>query len=283
MDFLREIVGGAHVLTGAEDVAPYATDWKGTSTGVPLCVVRPANTDETSQVIKACMERGIAIVPQGGNTGLAAGAVPDGSGGQVVLSLARMHAIRRVDPVGSTIEVEAGCVLQAAQDAARASGRMLPISLAAEGTAQVGGIIATNAGGLNVLRYGMTRGFVLGLEVVLADGTILNGLRSLRKDNAGYDWKQLFIGSEGTLGIITAAVLRLTPLLRHSTTALLAVRDVSQALQLLCSAQDQLGDVISSFELMSARSLQLVHDHFGEHAPFESPWYVLIEAASTLR
>jgi FAD/FMN-containing dehydrogenase len=194
-----------------------------------------------------------------------------------------MAAIRRIDPVGLTIEAEAGCILKVAQDAAGAAGRLLPISLAAEGSATIGGVVATNAGGVNVLRYGMTRSLVLGLEVVLPDGTVANGLRKLRKDNAGYDWKQLFIGSEGTLGIVTAAVLRLLPRPKHSMTALLSVADPAAALRLLELAQDELGDQISAFELISATSMQLVARHAGLKAPIaEGEWFVLIEAASSL-
>jgi FAD/FMN-containing dehydrogenase len=279
---LSAAVGSANVLTAHEDVMPFVTDWKGSSKGVPFCVVRPGSTAEVAAVVTIVREEGLSLVPQGGNTGLAAGATPDESARQVVLLLSRMNRVRAVDPVGLTIEVEAGCVLQAAQDAARDAGRLLPVSLAAEGTAQVGGIIATNAGGLNVLRYGMTRAFVLGLEIVLADGTIVDGMRRLRKDNAGFDWKQLFIGCEGTLGIITGAILRLVPQSRHRATSLIAVDDPMQAVALLAHAQDSLGDVITSFELMSQASLDLVREHFADSPPFASPWYVLIEASASL-
>jgi FAD/FMN-containing dehydrogenase len=280
---LREIVGDTHVFTSLDDVRSYVSDWRGLYTGRPLCVIRPGNVDECASVVRLCHEQQLAIVPQGGNTGLAAGAVPDDSGREIVLSLARMNRIRRVDPVGMTIELEAGCVLKTAQDAASSVMRMLPISFAAEGTAQVGGIISTNAGGVNVLRYGMTRQLVLGLEVVRADGTILRALRHLRKDNAGYDWKQLFIGSEGTLGITTAAVLRLVPAPRHKVTSLLSVADLDSALALLKLTQDALGDTISSFEIMSRQSLDLVRTHFGLAAPFDSgEWVLLLEAAASL-
>jgi FAD/FMN-containing dehydrogenase len=282
-DHLQSFLGPAGVITDWRDLEPYAVDWRKLFPGKPACVVRPNSTEQVAQVVRICREAGVPIVPQGGNTGLAGGAVPDASGTQVVLSLNRMTAIRNVDPIGMTIETEAGCVLKVAQDAASTAGRLLPISLAAEGSATVGGVVAANAGGVNVLRYGMTRNFVLGLEVVLPDGTIANGLRRLRKDNAGYDWKQLFIGSEGTLGIVTAAVLRLLPRPKHSVTALLSVPDPDAALTLFGLAQDDLGDQITAFELISRTSLDLVAKHAGLKPPIaEGEWFVLIEAASSL-
>ncbi|MBJ6126801.1 FAD-binding oxidoreductase [Microvirga splendida] len=280
---LTSLVGPAGLITAGSDLDPYAVDWRKLFPGRPACVVRPSSTEQVAGIVQICREAGVAIVPQGGNTGLAGGAVPDPSGTQVVLSLNRMAAIRNLDPVGLTIEAEAGCILKVAQDAAAAAGRLLPISLAAEGSATIGGVVAANAGGVNVLRYGMTRSLVLGLEVVLPDGTVANGLRRLRKDNAGYDWKQLFIGSEGTLGIVTAAVLRLLPRPKHTVTALLSVADPAAALRLLELAQDELGDQISAFELISATSMGLVAKHAGLKAPIaEGEWFLLIEAASSL-
>jgi FAD/FMN-containing dehydrogenase len=280
---LTEVLGPSAVITEGPDLEPYAVDWRKLFPGRPACVVRPSSPRQVVQIVQICREAGVSIVPQGGNTGLAGGAVPDASGTQVVLSLNRMAAVRDVDTVGMTIEAEAGCVLKIAQDAAAAAGRLLPISLAAEGSATIGGVVAANAGGVNVLRYGMTRNLVLGLEVVLPDGTLANGLRRLRKDNAGYDWKQLFIGSEGTLGIVTAAVLRLLPRPKHSVTALLSVVDPDAALRLLEMAQDDLGDQVSAFELVSGTSMQLVAKHAGLKAPIaEGDWFVLIEAASSL-
>lgn len=279
----RALLGDAGVLTAAEDVAGYATDWRHTVKGVPACVLRPRDTAQVAAAMKLAHERGIAIVPQGGNTGLAAGAVPDGSGSQVVLSLSRMAAIRHVDPVGMTLTAEAGCILKTAQDAAAEAGRLLPISLAAEGSCQIGGVVATNAGGLNVLRYGMTRQLVLGLEVVRADGTVVDGLRPLRKDNAGYDWKQLFIGTEGTLGVVTAAVLKLLPRPKHVVTSLLAVPDPAAALRLLKLMQDELGDTINAFELISGFSFGLVETHFALKPPVGGGgWFVLLEASASL-
>jgi FAD/FMN-containing dehydrogenase len=285
---LAAIVGDAHVVVEPADLAPYLVDWRGQWKGAAMAAVRPRTSAEVASVVRACREAGVAIVPQGGNTGLAAGGVPAVSGPAaerpcIVLSLSRMNAVRSVDPVGLTLEAEAGCVLKAAQDAAAAQGRLLPVSIAAEGSAQIGGIIAANAGGINVLRYGMTRNLVLGLEAVLADGTRLEGLRRLRKDNAGYDWKQLLIGSEGTLGIVTVAVLRLVPRPRETVTALLAVADPAAAMALLKRAQDGLGDTVSAFELISGFSLAIVERHFGLACPCPGgDWYVLLEAGSSL-
>lgn len=248
-----------------------------------MAVARPASTQEVAAIVALCRDHQIAIVPQGGNTGMAGGAVPDRSGRELVLSLARMNSIRSIDPVGMTMEAEAGVILKTAQDAAAEQGRLLPVSLAAEGSAMIGGIVATNAGGLNVLRYGMARALVLGLEVVLPDATIVNGLRHLRKDNAGYDWKQVFIGSEGTLGIVTAAVLRLLPQPKNSVTALLSVPHPQAALDLLACVQSELGDSITACEMMAGFSLGLVEKHFGLRRPIaDGEWFVLIEAASTL-
>lgn len=279
---LAAIVSPAQVLTG-EDAAGYAIDWRKLFPGKALCVVRPGSTEEVAAVVRACAQHGAGIVPQSGNTGLAGGAVPDASGGEVVISLSRMNRIRALDPVGMTLCAEAGVILQTAKEAAAEKGRFLPISLAAEGSAMLGGVIATNAGGINVLRYGMTRALVLGLEVVLPNGEVLDLQRSLRKDNAGYDLKQLFIGAEGTLGIITAATLRLVPQQRHTLTALMAVESPQAALNLLARAQTELGDNISAFELISGISLGLVEQHFGLKSPLQGGnWFVLMEAASTL-
>lgn len=281
VDSLRAICGDAAVLTGG-DMAAYATDWRDMFHGKPLCVVRPASTEDVAQCVKACAEAGTAIVPQGGNTGLAGGATPDDSGAQVILSLDLMIAIRHLDPIGMTVEIEAGAILQTVKEVAKDESRLLPISLAAEGSARIGGLIATNAGGIDVLRYGMTRALVLGLEVVLPDGQILSRLRHLRKDNAGYDLKQPFIGTEGTLGIVTAAVLRLVPLPRHRATALIAVPDIASVIRLYTRAQDEIGEALSAFELISEGGLRLVSEHMGQDAPVSADWVLLIEAGSSL-
>ncbi len=284
VDELKATLGPLAVVSPAEaSYASYATDWRRQFSGEALCVVRPKTTAEVAASVRICRRHDVAIVPQGGNTGLAGGAVPTDEGAQIILSLARMDAIRSIDPVGLSIEVEAGCILQRVQQAAEEAGRYFPISFAAQGSAQIGGIISSNAGGVNVLRYGMTRHWLLGLEVVLADGRIVNGLRALHKDNAGYDWKHLFIGSEGTLGIVTAAVLRLTARPKQRVTAMLAVAHPSAALGLLARVHDELGDAVNAFELVCAYSMELVERHFALPCPMgASPWYVLFEASSSL-
>jgi FAD/FMN-containing dehydrogenase len=248
-------------------------------------VVRPRTADEVSKILVAVSEHGASVVPQGGNTGLVAGGIPDETGRQIVLSLSRMNQIRQVEARGDFIVAEAGVVLSDIQKAADEAGRFFPLSLGAEGSCQIGGNIATNAGGLNVLRYGMTRGLVLGLEVVLADGTVWNGLRSVRKDNTGYDLKELFVGSEGTLGVITAASLRLLPPQRDRQTIWLAVSSAERALDLFGRFRSQFGDLISSFELIHSNGVELAVGHLencrrpvaGPH-----PWHVLIELAWAL-
>jgi FAD/FMN-containing dehydrogenase len=283
LDDLRAIVGGRGVVTEPNDLEPYCNDWRRLFHGRPLCAVLPRNTEEVAAVVRRCAAARVAMVPHGGNTGLSGGATPDGSGTQVVLSLARMNAIRHVDVVGETMELEAGVVLQTARDAAVDAGLMLPISLAAQGSARIGGIVSTNAGGTNVLRHGMTRGRVLGLEVVTAQGEIVSGLRRLRKDNAGYDWKQCFIGTEGTLGIVTAVVFQLAPLPKFKATALLAVPDAESALRLLRAARQAIGEALDGFELMSGPALELVERHRQLRTPLApADWFVLLEASSSL-
>lgn len=280
---LRGLLDERGLLTSPADMEPYSHDWRSIFSGSPLCVALPRNAQEVSSVVRACAAAGCGLVPYGGNTGLSGGATPDRSGRQVVLSLSRMVAIREIDVFGETIEVEAGCILQTAQEAAAEHGLLLPITLAAEGSARIGGVVSTNAGGTNVLRYGMTRSRVLGLEVVTADGQIVSGLRQLRKDNAGYDWKQWFIGTEGTLGIVTCAVLQLAPMPRHRVTALLAVPSAAAALQVLRTARQAIGDTLNAFELMSGSALELVARHQQLRLPMsDSPWFVLMEASSSL-
>lgn len=280
---LRDVVGERGVVTDAADLAPYSHDWRHMFHGVPFCAVLPRSTEEVAQVVRLCAQAGVPLVPYGGNTGLSGGATPDASGRQIVMSLARMNAIRHLDVVGETLEVEAGCILQVAQEAVAEQGLLLPISLAAEGSARIGGVIATNAGGTNVVRYGMTRSRVLGLEVVTADGQIVSGLRRLRKDNAGYDWKQWFIGTEGTLGIVTAAVLQLSPQSTHRVTVLLAVPTAARALEVLRATRQAIGDTLSGFELMSGAALELVQQHQQLKVPLgASAWYLLLEASSSL-
>ncbi len=278
------IVGEKHVLTDAGDVAGYATDWRKRYAGAPLAVVRPGTTAEVAAVVKACAETRTAIVPQGGNTGLCGGATPDASGKQVIVSLGRMNRIRALDPVNNTMTVEAGCVLASLQQAADEADRLFPLSLAAEGSCAIGGNLSTNAGGVQVLRYGNTRELVLGLEVVLPSGEVWDGLRGLRKDNTGYDLKHLFVGAEGTLGIITAAVLKLFPKPRAQATAVAALQTPRDALKLLEHVQARCGDRLTGFELLSAICLELVRKHFPRVAmPFAAsyPQYALIELSDT--
>ncbi|MBT8090640.1 MAG: FAD-binding oxidoreductase [Gammaproteobacteria bacterium] len=283
LDQLKTIVGAGAWKTDPAELQPRLTDWRGLVFGKTPILVMPKSRDEVSEVVRACVAAGVAIVPQGGNTGLCAGAVPGESGEQVLLSMEKMNRIRHVDASNFSMEVEAGCVLADIQRAARAVDRYFPLSLGAEGSCQIGGNLATNAGGVNVIRYGTARSLVLGLEVVLADGAVLEGLRSLRKDTAGYDLKQLFIGSEGTLGIITAATLRLFPDPGETATALLALSDSGDAVRLLARLRASLVDRIEAFELVSRPIFDLVEAHIpGARLPFDEayPWYVLIETAT---
>ncbi len=278
------IVGERHVLADARDMAAYATDWRKRYFGAPLAVVRPGTTAEVAAVVKACAETRTALVPQGGNTGLCGGATPDASGSQVIVNLGRMNRIRALDPLNHTMTVEAGCVLATLQQAADEADLLFPLSLAAEGSCAIGGNLSTNAGGVQVLRYGNTRELVFGLEVVLPSGAIWDGLRGLRKDNTGYDLKQLFVGAEGTLGIITAAVLKLYPKPRARATAVAALATPRDALKLLGHVQAHCGDRLTGFELISAICIELVRRHFPRvPAPFATsyPQYALIELSDT--
>ena len=278
---LREIVGTANVLTG-EDMAPHCVDWRGRYRGAARCVVRPGSTDETAAVVRVCAEARVPVVPQGGNTSLCGGATPDDAGTAVVVAMGRMNRVRAVDAANGTLTVEAGCTLAAVQAAAHEAGRLFPLSLAAEGTAQLGGNLSTNAGGVQVLRYGNTRELTLGLEVVLPSGEIWNGLRGLRKDNTGYDLKQLFIGAEGTLGLITAATMKLFALPTAVATAWVSVPSPGAAIGLLGALQSAFGPLLTACELVSEVSLGLVLQHIPNAVrPLAaSPWYVLIELSS---
>ena len=275
---LRRLLGDGRVLTAAEDVAPFCTDWRGRYFGRALCVALPGTTTEVAAVVSLCGASGVAIVPQGGNTGLCGGATP--VGGEVVVSLRRMNRIRAVDADNNSVTVEAGCTLQAVQEAATAVDRLFPLSLAAEGSATLGGNLSTNAGGVQVLRYGNARDLALGLEVVLADGRIWNGLRALRKDNTGYDLKHLFIGAEGTLGLITAATLKLFPRPRVQATAWVAVPDPAAAVSLLGRLRDAAGDTVTAFEIVGRPALDLVLEHIPnmrDPLAGKPQWQALIE------
>ncbi|WP_332814749.1 FAD-binding oxidoreductase [Ramlibacter sp.] len=281
IDKLRAAVGAANVLTEG-DLGAWEQDWRRRVRGKALAVVRPGSTAEVAAVVRACAESGTSIVPQGGNTGLVCGGVPDESGTQVVLSLQRMTAVRAIDRENLTLTVEAGCILQSVQEAAEQAGLLFPLSLAAEGSCTIGGNLATNAGGTQVVRYGNTRELCLGLEVVTAQGEIWDGLSGLRKDNTGYDLRQLFIGSEGTLGVITAATLKLFPRPAASLTAWAAVPSMEHAVRLLELAHARLGSGLTGFEVMGRFALSLVSKHFPQQrVPFagESPWGVLLENA----
>jgi FAD/FMN-containing dehydrogenase len=280
---IRQVVGAKGMIEDASAIVPYVNDQRDLFHGDAVAVVRPASTEEIADVVRIAADARLPIVPQGGNTGLVGGSVPPSGGRGIVLSLARMNRIRALDAINNTMTVEAGCILKDLQDAARNAGRLFPLSLGAEGSCMIGGNLSTNAGGVGVLRYGNARDLTLGLEVVLADGRIWNGLRALRKDNTGYDLKHLFIGGEGTLGIVTAAVLKLFPLPATRETAFLAVPNVAAALSLLTEARAATGDSVSAFELVPRLGLELVVKHFpGTRAPLNgaSPWYVLIEWTS---
>ncbi len=279
---LAGIVGGAHVLTGDEATAPFVRDWRGRYQGRARAVVCPASVDEVSQVMALCAAHAVPVVPQGGNTGLCGGATPDGAGRDLVLVLSRLKRVRERDVANNTLTVEAGCTLAEVQALAEGMERLFPLTLASQGTCEIGGNISTNAGGVQVLRYGNMRDLVLGLEVVLPDGRIWDGLRGLRKDNTGYDLKHLFIGAEGTLGVVTAAVLKLFPLPRARLTAWASVASPEYALKLLTALQQGCGEQLTAFELVSAEALALVVKHVpGSRPPLQAPrgrgWHVLFE------
>ena len=282
IDGLRKIVGPANVLVGG-DLTAYEVDWRKRYRGQALAVARPGSTAEVAAVVRLCNEQGIAIVPQGGNTGLVGASVPDSSGTQLLLNLARLNKVRAIDAANLTMTVEAGCVLQSVQETAAQAGLLFPLSLAAEGSCTIGGNLATNAGGTQVLRFGNARELCLGLEVVTAAGEVWNGLSGLRKDNTGYDLRDLFIGSEGTLGIITAATLKLFPQPVAVTTALASLPTLDAAVELLQLARARLGAALTGFEVMGEYALGLVRKHFPQlPQPMPpAPWTVLLEQSDS--
>jgi FAD/FMN-containing dehydrogenase len=283
LEQLRQICGPANVLTHedpATDLSPWEQDWRKRVSGRALAVVRPGDTAQVAAVVKACAAHQTPIVPQGGNTGLVVGGIPDNSGQQIVLSMTRMNAVRAIDPANLTITVEAGCVLQNLQTAAESAGFLFPLSLGAEGSCTIGGNLGTNAGGTQVVRYGNTRELCLGLEVVTAQGDIWHGLTGLRKDNTGYDLRNLMIGSEGTLGIITAATMKLYPQPAAQLTAWAAVPSMEAAVELLGLAHQRLGPGLTGFEVMGQFALGLVDKHYPHlRVPLwkDTPWCVLLE------
>ncbi len=281
---LAALVGTEHVVTAPAAQARYLVERRGLYHGRARAVVRPADTAGVAAVLRACADAGAAVIPQGGNTGLCGGASPDESGDDAILSLERLNRIRAIDPEDFTLVAEAGCTLATVQRAAAARERLFPLGYAAEETCQIGGNLATNAGGMNVLRYGNTRDLTLGIEVVLADGSIWHGLNQLRKDNSGYDLKDLFVGSEGTLGVITAAVFRLFPRPRHHVTALVGLHSAEAAVALLADLRAATGDALTAFEFMARTPVEFAPPHgAGCREPFPEryPWYVVTDVTSS--
>lgn len=283
LEQLRQIVGPAGYLDQPTDIEPFLVDHRHLYRGATALVLRPDSTGQVSRILGLCHQHHIGVVPVGGNTSYCGGATPSSDGAQIVISMARLKRIRHIDPHNYTLTVEAGCVLAEVQQAAEQHDRLFPLSLGSEGSCQIGGNLSTNAGGTAVLRYGMARELVLGLEVVLPDGRVLDDLTGLRKNNMGYDLRDLFMGAEGTLGIITAATLKLFPLPRTRVTALVALDDPAAAVALLSHLRSSGSDALATFELMPRAALQLVFTHLpGTHDPFDAvhPWYVLLEATT---
>ncbi len=283
LDELKAAVGEGSWFDSAADVEPYVVDFRRLYHGATPLVLRPRDVDQVSRILAICDRNEVAVVPSGGNTGYCGGATPDDSGSQIVLSMRRLKRVRQLDAANYSMTLEAGCTLAEAQTAARGVDRLFPLSLGSEGTAQIGGNLSTNAGGTAVLRYGMMRDLVLGLEVVLADGRVMSGLTSLRKDNTGYDVKSLFIGAEGTLGVITAASLKLFPLPAGSATALVGIDSPQHALDLLARMRTAAADQVTTFELLPRRAVELTVKHIaGVANPLDqgAEWYLLIELTS---
>ncbi|HTT97296.1 MAG TPA: FAD-binding oxidoreductase [Rhizomicrobium sp.] len=279
---LKDAVGAKGFSEDPREIAPHVEEWRGSYKGNTPLLLKPATTEEVSRALAICNETNTPIVPQGGNTGLVGGQIP--FNGEVLLSLERLNRIRHVDKAGANMIVEAGAILKTVQAAADDAGMLFPLSLASEGSATIGGNLSTNAGGVHVLRYGMAREMVLGLEVVLADGRVLDMLRTLRKDNTGYDLKQIFLGAEGTLGIITAAALKLFPKPKDQVTAFVGVNDPDAAVRLLGRLQAATGGLITAFELIPRFGLELVIKHIPDtkDMPIIEPWYVLAEGPITV-
>ena len=283
LDRFAEIVGTSHALREQSDIAPFVTERRGLYSGLTRLVLKPGSVDEVSRIMRLATETGIAIVPQAGNTGLVGGGMPDRSGRQVVLSVSRLNRVREIDTLSNTITAEAGVILQSLHDAAEGADRLFPLTLASQGSCEIGGNLSTNAGGTAVLAYGNTRELCLGLEVVLPTGEVLDDLRKLKKDNTGYDLKNLFIGAEGTLGVITAAVMRLFPRPRGKEVAIAGLESPQAALDLLSRALDRAGNGLTAFELIGDRPIHFALKHLpGAVRPLADdwPWYVLMEISS---
>ena len=280
LEKLRPRLAAAAIVVDPATIAPHLEEWRGRTTGNTPFLLMPGSVEEVALIVRLCAEAGVAITPQGGNTGLVGGQIPQG---EVLISLKRMNRIRGVDATADVITVEAGAILTNVHDAALAAGRRFPLSLGSQGSATIGGLISTNAGGVHVLRFGMMRDLVLGIEAVLPDGQIFHGLRSLRKDNTGYDLKQLFIGAEGSLGIVTAATLRLFPRPAGHLVAMVALETPEAALELLRRARDETG-ALAAFEIMNRTSVELAKNLPGVRIPFDppSPWLALIEFESAV-
>jgi FAD/FMN-containing dehydrogenase len=280
---LKDVLGAGGWLESAADIAPYLVDFRRLYAGATPLVLLPRTTDDVAKLLRICNRDEVAVVPHGGNTSYCGGATPDASGSQIVISLQRLNKVRQVDATNYSMIVEVGLTLAAAQAAARAANRLFPLSLGSEGSAQIGGNLSTNAGGTAVLRYGMMRDLVLGLEVVLADGRVMAGLKSLRKDNTGYDVRSLFVGAEGTLGIITAASLKIFPEPADSATALVGIDTPRHALELLTRMRTAAGDQVTTFELMPLFAVSLTVKHVpgvADPSSFDCPWFVLVELTS---
>jgi D-lactate dehydrogenase (cytochrome) len=262
IDALKNLLGPDGIISDPADMSPYLTSMRNRHVAASPLVVLPRSTEQVATIVRICRDHNQPLIPQGGNTGLVDGAIPDAGQNAIILSLSRMNAIRAIDAVGATMIAEAGAILQNVQDAATAAGFLFPLSMASEGSMQIGGAIGTNAGGTAVVRYGTTRNLVLGLEAVLADGSIISNLKALPKDNTGYNLSQLLIGAEGTLGIVTAASLRLFPTLRHSLTAIVAVADAAAAVKFFTLLRQEAAEILTTFEIMSVASVDLVRQHF---------------------
>ncbi|NIC04116.1 FAD-binding oxidoreductase [Billgrantia bachuensis] len=281
---LSQRLGERGLLREPDDMTRYVADWAGDRLGMPLAVARPASTEEVIATVRLCRDHGVPMVPQGGHSGLVAGALPAADGGELVISLERMNRIRAIDPISFTMAVDAGCILESVKQAAAEHECEFPLALGAQGSCQIGGNIATNAGGLNVLRYGMMRQLVLGLEVVLPDGRLWDGMTALHKDNRGYALKQLFLGSEGTLGIVTGAVLKLTPRATQTRTALLGLDSLEAVIELYGLARCDCSDLLSAFELIPRRCIELAMEAtstLSDPMDHSYPWYVLLEVSAS--